>query len=120
MSKNSLGEIRNQKNQSENESKENSKIKLKAKVSLKESDDKDSFEVSSIKSQEKKAQEAKSTQPNFEELFYVKELKSEIEMLRNQITRLQTAQTSLEKTLKETSYIKPYVINEVPGQTSIS
>jgi hypothetical protein len=120
MSKHSLGEIRNYKNHSESESKDNSKSKLKAKEYSKESDVKDSLDISSIKSQEKKAQEANGVKQNIEELVYVKELKSEIEMLRNEITRLQTAQTSLEKTLKETAYMKPYVISEVPGQTSIS
>jgi len=120
MSKHSLGEIRNYKNQSENESKENSKSKLKAKEHSKVSEDKDSSDISSVKSQEKKAQEAKGNMKTIDELEYVKELKSEIEMLRNEITRLQTAQTTLEKTLKETTYMKPYVLSDVPGQTSIS
>lgn len=42
---------------------------------------------------------------------YVKELKTQLENLKNEVTRLQTAQTSLEKSLKETTSIfKPMVL----------
>lgn len=38
-----------------------------------------------------------------EETNYVKELKRQLEILKNEITRLQNAQSSLEKSLKQTT-----------------
>ena len=48
---------------------------------------------------------------------YVKELKSQLESLKNEITRLHTAQTSLEKSLKQqnNTVLRPIIYNDYGG-----
>ena len=54
------------------------------------------------------------------ETEYVKELKSQLESLKNEITRLHTAQTSLEKSLKQQSntLLRPIIYNDYGGDMS--
>ena len=52
---------------------------------------------------------AVQTQTTNDEAPHVKELKSQLETLKNEINRLQDAQTNLEKTLKNNSMLRPYV-----------
>ncbi len=51
------------------------------------------------------------------ETSYVKELKSQLEVLKTEIARLQSAQSNLEKTLKQQStVIRPIIYTGYPDQ----